>query len=108
MKTLIFGASVAAFTLLIAGSVPAAAQSNAPRREASRCEWQSQPQYGPRAPLRAPVCKKLGDELRGTGGPNCDPTYKGTTSGYVWRLRPQYGPKAPMQMERVWVDVEAC
>lgn len=109
MKTLMIGAaSTAAFAALLGISAPASAQSDAPKPEASRCEWKAQPQYGPRAPLRAPVCKKPGDELTGTGGPNCDPSYKGKTGRYVWRMRPQYGPKAPMQMVRVWVDVEAC
>lgn len=105
MKILITCASAAVVALFIAGSAPASAQSDAPKPEASRCQWQSQPQYGPRAPLRAPVCMKPGDELKGTGGPNCDPTYKGKTGRYVWRSRPQYGPRAPLQAPvRVWVD----
>src|SRR3546814_15652569 len=86
MKILITCASAAVVALFMAGSAPASAQSDAPKPEASRCQWQSQPQYGPRAPLRAPVCIKPGDELKGTGGPNCDPTYKGETGRYVWQI----------------------
>ena len=109
MKTLIFSASAAA-ALLMAGSVPAVAQSDIQRPSPSQCEWQSPPQFGPRAPLRAPVCKKVGD-LRaawtGKGGPECDPAYAGKTGRYEWRARPQFGPRAPMQAPvRVWI--EAC
>lgn len=110
MKTLIFGASAAAFAMLVAAPVSASAQTDVEKRSTSKCEWQSQPQYGPRAPLRAPVCKKVDDQRdqrTGIGGPECDPNYKGETGRWVWRARPQYGPRAPLQAPvRVWVD--AC
>jgi hypothetical protein len=110
MKTLMFSASAAAFTLLMAGSVPAAAQSNAQTPSLNKCVWQPAAQSGPRAPLRAPVCTGSGDqreEWTGQGGPECDPGYTGTTGHYVWRARPQSSPRAPVQAPvRVWV--EAC
>lgn len=106
MKTLIFSASVAAFTMLVAVPVPALAQADVEKPAASKCVWQSQPP-GPRAPLRAPVCKKAGDQREqwtGIGGPECDPAYTGKTGRYVWRARPQYGPRAPVQGPvRVWI-----
>lgn len=113
MKTIMFSASAAAFMLVVAGSVPAAAQSDVQKPSSSKCEWQSQQQPGPRAPLRASVCKKVGDqreEWTGKGGPECDPAYTGKTGRYVWRARPQYGPRAPMQGPvRVWIDgSDAC
>lgn len=108
MKTLIFSASAAAFTLLMASSVPTAAQSDAQKPSSSKCEWQSQQQPGPRAPLRASVCKRVGDQREqwtGMGGPDCDPAYTGKTGHWVWRARPQYGPRAPFQApERVWLE----
>lgn len=108
MKTLILSASAAAVALYLAGPVPAAAQSDSPRPSANRCEWQAQPQYGPRAPLRAPVCKKAGDERAqwtGIGGPECDPAYTGKTARWVWRTPPTYGPRAPVRAPvRVWVE----
>lgn len=110
MKTLTFIASAAAFTLLMAGSVPATAQSDVQKPSSSKCEWQSQQQPGPRAPLRAPICKKVGDlreQRTDRRGPKCDPSYTGKTGHWIWRARPQYGPRAPLLApERVWV--EAC
>lgn len=110
MKILIFSASVAAFTMLVAVPVPALAQADVEKPATSKCVWQSQTQPGPRAPLRAPVCKKAGDQREqwtGKGGPQCDPAYTGKTGHYEWRARPQYGPRAPLQAPvRVWV--EAC
>lgn len=110
MKTLLLSASAAAVMLLMAGSVPALAQPDSQKPSASKCEWQTQPQYGPRAPLRAPVCKKAGDDRArwtGKGGPECDPAYTGKTGHWVWRSRPTYGPRAPVRApERVWL--EAC
>lgn len=110
MKTFIFGASAVAFAMLVAAPGPASAQASAEKPSTSKCEWQSQPPYGPRAPLRAPVCKKVGEQREqraGVGGPECDPNYKGETGRWVWRATPQYGPRAPLQAPvRVWV--EAC
>ena len=98
MKTLIFGASAAAFTMLIAAPVPALAQADIEKPAASKCEWSQAP--GPRATPRW-VCEKM----TGVGGPECDPAYTGKTGRYVWRSRPQYGPRAPLQAPvRVWVD----
>jgi hypothetical protein len=108
MKILIFSASVAAFTMLVTVPAPALAQPNAEKPATSKCVWQSQTQPGPRAPLRAPVCKKAGDQREqwtGIGGPECDPNYKGKEGRWVWRTRPQYGPRAPLQAPvRVWID----
>ncbi|SCW89387.1 hypothetical protein SAMN02927924_03777 [Sphingobium faniae] len=108
MKTLIFGVSAAVFTLVAAAPVPALAQADVEKPAASKCVWQSQSQPGPRAPLRAPVCKKADDQREqrtGKGEPECDPAYTGTTGRYVWRSRPQYGPRAPLQAPvRVWID----
>lgn len=105
MKTLIFSASAAAFTMLVAVPVPALAQADVEKPATIKCEWSQDP--GPRAPLRR-VCKKVADpreEMTGVGGPECDPSYKGKTGRYVWRSRPQYGPRAPLQGPvRVWVD----
>lgn len=106
MKALILGASAAALALLVATPASASAQADAGKPVASKCVWSQPP--GPRAPLRAPVCKKVADQReqwKGTGGPECDPNYKGKTGRYVWRSRPQYGPRAPLQGPvRVWVD----
>lgn len=105
MKTLIFSASAAAFTMLVAVPVPALAQADVEKPAASKCVWSQDP--GPRAPLRR-ICKKVADpreQMTGVGGPECDPSYKGKTGRYVWRSRPQYGPRAPLQGPvRVWVD----
>ena len=110
MKTLIFGVPTAALVMLIVGPAPASAQADAAKSSTSKCEWKSQPQYGPRAPLRAPVCQKLGDQreqMNGMGGPECDPHYKGKTGRWEWRSPPQYGPRAPLQPPvQTWV--EAC
>ena len=110
MKTLICSASAVALTLLIVGAPPASAQSAAQKPSASKCEWQPAPQFGPRAPLRAPACVERGDQRKtftGKGGPECDPSYTGK-GHYVWRQRPQAGgPRAPLLApERVWL--EAC
>ena len=105
MKTLIFGASVAAFTMLAAAPVPALAQADVEKPAASKCVWSQAP--GPRATPRR-VCEKVVDpreQMTGVGGPECDPAYTGKTGRYVWRSRPQYGPRAPLQGSvRVWVD----
>ena len=107
MKTLIFSASVAAFTMLVAAPVPALAQVDVEKPATIKCEWQPQAP-GPRAPLSARVCKKVADprtQMTGIGGPECDTAYAGKTGRYVWRSRPQYGPRAPLQGPvRVWVD----
>ncbi|MCF8707704.1 hypothetical protein [Rhizorhapis sp. SPR117] len=105
MKTLIFGAAVAAFAMLAAAPAPASAQADAAKLATIKCVWSQDP--GPRAPLRR-VCKKVADprdQMTGVGGPECDPAYTGKTGRYVWRSRPQYGPRAPLQAPvRVWVD----
>lgn len=113
MKTMmISAASAAAFAILLGISAPVSAQADAPKPAADKCEWQSSPQIGPRTPLKAPICRKAGNQreaLTGIGGPNCDPSYTGKTGRYVWRMRPQHGPRAPLQAPvREWVDVEAC
>lgn len=110
MKRFIFGASATALAMLVVGPAPASAQADTGKSPASKCEWQSQPQYGPRAPLRAPVCIKADkqrEQMKGMGGPECDPAYKGKTGRWEWRSRPQYGPRAPLQPPvQTWV--EAC
>jgi len=110
MKSLILNVSAAALTLFAAGSVPAAAHPSAWAPSAMTCEWQAPPQYGPRAPLLAPVCKTRGHErvkMPAMGGPECDPAYTGRTGRWVWRAAPQYGPRGPLQAPlRVWV--QAC
>jgi hypothetical protein len=107
MKTLIFSATVAAFTMLAAAPVPALAQADVEKPATIKCEWQPQAP-GPRAPLSARVCRKVADQREqwtGKGGPECDPAYTGKIGRYVWRQRPQYGPRAPLQGPvRVWVD----
>ena len=90
MKTLIFTAAAAAFTVLVATPVPALAQADVEKPATVKCEWQPQAP-GPRAPLSARVCKKVGDQRdqwTGKGGPECDPAYTGKTGRYVWRMRP--------------------
>src|SRR3546814_7738708 len=99
MKTLIFSASAAAFTMLVAVPAPALAQADVEKPATIKCEWQPQAP-GPRAPLSARVCKKVADpreQMTGVGGPECDPAYTGKTGRYVWRSRPQYGTRAPLQ-----------
>lgn len=51
MKTLTVLAAMAA---VLTVSAPAFAQNTTPPAETGHWEWQSQPSYGPRAPLRAP------------------------------------------------------
>ena len=71
MKTLIFTAAAAAFTVLVAAPVPALAQADVEKPATVKCEWQPQAP-GPRAPLSARVCKKVGDQRdqwTGKGGP---------------------------------------
>lgn len=52
MKTLtVLAALAAVFTV----SAPAFAQNTTTPAETGHWEWRSQPNYGPRAPLRAPV-----------------------------------------------------
>lgn len=52
MKTFtVLAALAAALTM----SAPAFAQDTTPPPETGHWEWRSQPSYGPRAPLRAPV-----------------------------------------------------
>lgn len=52
MKTIsIFAALAASFATF----APAFAEDVAPAASAGHYEWRTQPQYGPRAPLRAPV-----------------------------------------------------
>lgn len=52
MKTFtVLAALAAVFTV----SAPALAQNTAPPAETGHWEWRSQPSFGPRAPLRAPV-----------------------------------------------------
>lgn len=52
MKTIsIIAALAATFTV----TIPAFAQETAAAASAGHYEWRAQPQYGPRAPLRAPV-----------------------------------------------------
>lgn len=108
MKSLILSAAAAALTMFAAGSV-SAEPSGRQKPSQSRCEWQVQPQYGPRETLRPPVCK-TGDQRAqwtGKGGPECDPAYTGKTGHWVWRERPTYGPRATLRPpERVWL--EAC
>ena len=111
MKTFAFSAATAAaFAALLAVPAPASAQSDAPKPASGRCEWQSQPQVGPRAPLRAPVCREIGDrreDMKGMGGPECDPKMVSKTGRYEWRSPRQLGPRAPLQAPvRAWV--EAC
>lgn len=105
MRTLIFSASVAAFTMLVTAPVPALAQPNAGKPAATKCVWSPAP--GPRAPLRR-VCEKIVDpreQWTGTGGPECDPNYKGKEGRWVWRAPPNYGPRGPMRPPvRVWID----
>ena len=91
MKTLIFGAWAAAFTILVAAPVPVLAQADVEKPATIKCEGQPQAP-GPRAPLSARVCKKVTDQSEkwtGVGGPECDPAYTGKTGRYVWRSRPQ-------------------
>lgn len=52
MKTI---SIIAALAATFAASAPAFAQEAAPAASAGHYEWRAQPQYGPRAPLRAPV-----------------------------------------------------
>ena len=108
MKSLILCVSAAALAMLAAGSGPAAARSDMSRASPDKCVWQAPPQYGPRAPLRAPVCLKPSEAYTGMGGPECDSSYTGKTGHYVWRSRPQAGgPRAPLQApELIWL--EAC
>ena len=104
MKTLIFSASLAAFTMLAAAPVPVFAHADVENAAASQCVWSQAP--GPRAPLRW-VCQKVAGqrEQTGIGGPECDPAYTGKTGRYVWRSLPQVGPRAPLQGPvRVWID----
>lgn len=105
MKTIIFSASAAAFTMLVAAPVPVLAQANVEKPAATKCVWSQAP--GPRATPRR-VCENVVDareQWTGKGGPECDPAYTGKPGRYVWRMRPQYGPRAPLQGPvRVWVD----
>lgn len=107
MKTLIFTAAAAAFTMLVAAPVPALVQADVEKPAATKCVWFQGP--GPRATPRR-VCEKVGDQreqMNGMGGPECDPAYRGKTGRWEWRSRPQYGPRAPLQPPvQVWV--EAC
>lgn len=107
MKSLIFSTSAAAFTMLVAIPVPSLAQADVEKPSANRCEWRAQPQQGPRAPLRAQVCKSVDEQWTGIGGPDCDPHYTGKDGHWVWQVPRQYGPRGPVRAPvRVWL--EAC
>jgi hypothetical protein len=58
MKTLIFTAAAAAFTVLVAAPVPALAQADVEKPATVKCEWQPQAP-GPRAPLSARSARRL-------------------------------------------------
>lgn len=111
MKYLAFSAATAAAFAALASFSPASAHPQPQGASSGHYEWQSPAQFGPRAPLHAPVRKWVSDQTskegEGIGGPYCDPANMGKPGHYEWRSVPQYGPRAPFRPAiRVWVD--AC
>src|SRR3546814_20605882 len=85
MKTLIFSASVAAFTMLVDAPVPALAQVDVEKTATIKCEWQRQAP-GHLQQLSARACKKvrnLRHKLKELGGTECGTTKPGT-QGQHW------------------------
>ncbi len=109
MKNFAFSAAAAvAFTALVTYS-PASAQSARQGASSGHYEWRPAPQFGPRAPLRAPVhiwvSDRPGNPEEAEGGPYCDLANMGKPAHHEWRAPPQYGPRAPLRPpERVWVE----
>lgn len=107
MKNLSFSAAAAAALTALVGA-PASAHSDARDASSGHYEWQSPAQFGPRAPLRAPVRKWVSntpEKNEGVGGSYCDPSNIGKPGHYEWRSPPQYGPRAPLRPSvRVWVE----
>ena len=109
MKIFAFSAAAAAaFTTLVV-YMPAAAQPAGQDASSGRYEWRSPPQFGPRAPLRAPVrtwvSNQPGYGEDAVGGPYCNLASMGKPGHYEWLSPPQYGPRAPLRpAERIWVE----
>jgi len=68
MKTFKIAAIIAA-SLSVLAVVPAFAQGEAPSPAQGHYEWQQAPQYGPRAPLKAPTRRWVPDASQVAG---CD------------------------------------
>ena len=69
-------AAIAAALASSASAVPAFADTT-PTLQTGRFEWRTQPSYGPRAPMRAPVRVWVGDARPMTAGCDC-PMLRGT------------------------------
>jgi hypothetical protein len=106
MKTMMISVALAAaYVALLGVGAPAAAQLRAPAPTSDRCDWQAQRQVGPRAPLRAPVCKKAVHEFTGIGGPECRPQDEGKPGHYEWVSSSRPGPRAAVKAPvRVWFE----